>query len=478
MEVVTPNATFAAYQRMFVLSAWMQQSPDTVEGISTTIVSSYGWCDDSHGAICEKLRFWIRPGYDVTHTGISLRCASNLTSGPTMVSVNHTFLPLAVSLGRWFPVFVKWVADLSFVCFEVPGRPQLCSSLPCSVVSDTSNAAEMITGFHRIVIGSHLSGDSIVEIDGGSSNESVQYTGNTLGLADDIRLYQCDASDAVNARAAMLSLMRTPIQDDFEPLISPSLTLLGSFNFDHPEAMMYQPVSLSSVFPEWFVYEATPEVSTFAVHAVFDPSSFYDVVDIAGSCVVDSSQLLLVTLESALSFRFLSSDLNHNFTYDRSVVLVAEKRPLGLLPLMVPSTCPTFNTFECKEDGTVVFQLQGFDPNKQDIVAKITRFPVHGVLYNVLANGTMGDPVLTLSTLASETVIHQWVKEVVGFSSEWQDTEAYLASVNATMDDVRGGAVSQVRVALISSTLYTLSLRCCCRIRLLFRTFLRSAIAH
>ncbi len=155
-------------------------------------------------------------------------------------------------------------------------------------------------------------------------------------------------------------------------------------------------------------------------------------------------QLPLVTLESALASRILSSGVNHSFSFDRSVVLVPETLPLGLLPLMVPSTCPTFNTFEVKEDGFVVFQLQGFDPNKQDMVAKITRFPEHGVLYNVWPNGTIGLPILTLSTYASETVISQWVSEVVGFSSEWQDTAAYLASVNVTMEEVRRGTVSQV----------------------------------
>jgi hypothetical protein len=170
-------------------------------------------------------------------------------------------------------------------------------------------------------------------------------------------------------------------------------------------------------------------------------------------------QLPLVTLESALASRILSSGVNHSFSFDRSVVLVPETLPLGLLPLMVPSTCPTFNTFEVKEDGFVVFQLQGFDPNKQDMVAKITRFPEHGVLYNVWPNGTIGSAIYTRSTRESETVISQWASEVVGFSTEFQSTAAYLASVNVTMEEAMEGSVPSVSAIELVPTCFTDLLR-------------------
>jgi hypothetical protein len=282
MDVVLPNASFSTYQRMFVTSQWTMISSLAVLDEPTTVFSAYSWCDDTMTAECERLRVWFKPGSVVSELGIELQCGSNTTAGFARARSTALGSSLSAMENRWLPLTLQWTADFSVVCLVVPNLSPTCVSLPCRPVTDPGNAAEMITGIHRLIIGSHLAGDNIIEVDGSTSNDTRHYTSNTLGYADDIRLYQIDASDPM-ALFTIMSLLKTPIGDDFLHRISSSVTLLAAINFDHPEAMMYQPSSLTSVFPQWFVYEKTPEVRV-ADYRFVCKSGHHDCVRCSISC--------------------------------------------------------------------------------------------------------------------------------------------------------------------------------------------------
>ena len=155
-----------------------------------------------------------------------------------------------------------------------------------------------------------------------------------------------------------------------------------------------------------------------------------------------------MTLDSALSSRMLSATTavitQHNFTANRSVVMVPRELPVGVLPKPVESNAPSFNIHHCVENGSVLFQLSGVEPDGQLLIAKIVEFPQHGVLYDIASDGATTFPIAQGTTKRSEVVISQWVAEVVGFSSEWASAQDYLKSVNLTMTDVNSGNASQV----------------------------------
>ena len=164
------------------------------------------------------------------------------------------------------------------------------------------------------------------------------------------------------------------------------------------------------------------------------------------ACVCVCLQTPEVSYQSAAAFRTLAAGagIPNGFTFNRSAVLVARALPFGLLPILVPSYAPSFNRYPCSENGAVVIQLQCVEPDNQFMTARISTFPSNGTLFNVNSDGTMGAPVTMVSTFASEVVVSQWVHEVVGFSSEWQSSAAYLESINATMSEVLDGEVPQV----------------------------------
>ncbi len=96
----------------------------------------------------------------------------------------------------------------------------------------------------------------------------------------------------------------------------------------------------------------------------------------------------------------------------------------------------------------MTFQLPGFEPDDQFLVARIVSFPSHGTLHDVYVNGSIGGPIVSTSSLESEVILAQWVSSVVGFSSEWTVTEDFLASIGATRQSVLAGNVSQVCIGL------------------------------
>lgn len=128
--------------------------------------------------------------------------------------------------------------------------------------------------------------------------------------------------------------------------------------------------------------------------------------------------------------------------------MVERQLSFALAPVLQPSFLPSMNRYACMEDGEVCLQLQGLEPDGQAMAARIHKFPDNGTLYDVNPDGSRGAPIPTLTSRAAETILSQWVHEVVEVSSERQSTAQFLTSINATMTDVLGGNMSQVRVPL------------------------------
>jgi hypothetical protein len=123
-------------------------------------------------------------------------------------------------------------------------------------------------------------------------------------------------------------------------------------------------------------------------------------------------------------------------------VFVGVQRPAALMPRLTQSDAPYFRVYNGVEEVPLRLHLPGYNAVNRQLTARIVQFPAHGTLHQSF-NSKIGPPVSQLPTLASQTPIIQYASRVLRVSSEWTVTEAYLASINATLDDVYAGRVPQ-----------------------------------
>ena len=134
-------------------------------------------------------------------------------------------------------------------------------------------------------------------------------------------------------------------------------------------------------------------------------------------------QMPRVTVDSLL--RQLTVDASENSTTPPYVLRATSPLP----PDFAPSSAPWFNTFYAQQNSSVLLRLPGLEPENQQLTAKIIQYPQHGKLYNV--DGTLLSPN---PSLLSESVIAQFVREVVDFSSQYQPSWSYSDGSNITFD--------------------------------------------
>jgi hypothetical protein len=124
-------------------------------------------------------------------------------------------------------------------------------------------------------------------------------------------------------------------------------------------------------------------------------------------------------------------------------VFVGVQRPAALMPRLARSNAPYFREYRGVEEKPLRFHLPGYNAVNRQLTARIVEFPAHGTLHQTAGDRLIGPPVSKLPTLASQTPIVQYASRVVRVSSEWTVTDAYLESINATLDDVYAGRIPQ-----------------------------------
>lgn len=159
-----------------------------------------------------------------------------------------------------------------------------------------------------------------------------------------------------------------------------------------------------------------------------------------------------VSLQSLLRYRIMSQlDSGTGAAHSNSstwcpplLLLIGEAAPATVMPRVTSSAAPAFGRYVTVEDTSAIISLPAFEPEDQDtLLARIIDFPAHGTLFQLQANGSRGPPVPKAPTAMSETLVSQWVHEVVGMSSEWTTSESQLELVNMTMAEILGGTADQ-----------------------------------
>ena len=172
-------------------------------------------------------------------------------------------------------------------------------------------------------------------------------------------------------------------------------------------------------------------------------------------------QLPEVTLDTLQLYRSRSASALATAVPSQAV-FIAQDMAAVLQPMLVDTKGPSFGVFRGVEDsGAVVFRLPGYDPENQMITAHIVDFPKHGRLYQVLEDGSVGDALPVVSSVAAETLVTQYAVAVVDMSPEWGSTDGWLRTANMTIDDVTNAFV---QASLNRSSTNPLSPMCYCGI--------------
>lgn len=258
-QEVFANSTADA--RKFLLTSWVASDYSAMTvGVNGTILSLYAWCNSNRTTICEAVRLWMTSTSTTTLLGLMVRCGSTGAVASTSITVP--------TLPTWNVLATSWSADLSSVAiyFAEFNFPVLATGVTCPLVPDDSNAASVVAGATRMVVGSRLAGPSIVSVTGVAAESDTElYVDHVFGSLDDTRLYQY-VNEA--QREDIMSQLTSPFTADGSAgaagdagiTLSSGATLLSWFGFDSPVAMYWQPAIITSVFPQWFQYRNSLQV--------------------------------------------------------------------------------------------------------------------------------------------------------------------------------------------------------------------------
>jgi hypothetical protein len=411
----------------YVLTLWLKPDLDELSagfGNESVVLVMNVPCRD-HNSTCELEALSLIFSRD---GDLILRVPSHtlVPSGDTSLPVEEPFLadladflliPVA-KLETWGPGESVW-NKIGIVLS--PGKHTICVSVNGTTPDCTPVHMDFET-FPSLVLGAQLR-DVLNRLHRCSSAPTTKRTCDHYhGAMDDVGVFAVDTTGATERTVPWLLHPHTYINwNDPTLSLDPAVHPMMMLTFDSPLSMMWQPPVVSSAQPEAFNYQQT-------------------------------IALPRVDFATLLKYRQLEVDMEHNRSSSSSsgkpvswqpTVYVVEDATAAVLPRLVSSNAPMFGVYHGVENTSIVLELPGFDTENQLLTAKIVEFPARGVLYQVNADGSRGDPIPRSPTIASETQITQYAAEVLTVTREWATTEAHLEYLGVTLDDVLSGKIPQ-----------------------------------